>query len=57
LESPGAGSQPVASFVFIPATSTVTLISPTHNAQGVTNSPDLKVSLSNAAPGGLTVKF
>jgi hypothetical protein len=55
LETPG--SEPVASFVFIPASSTLSLVAPTNSAQNVGNNPDLQVGVSNAAPGNLTVKF
>lgn len=57
LQTPGAGTEPVASFVFIPAAATATLVAPAHNAVGQLNSPALQVSVSNAAPGNLTAKF
>lgn len=57
LQTPGAGLEPVASFVFIPAAATVTAISPPDNAQGVAKSPVLQAAVSNGAPGHLTVKF
>lgn len=57
LQTPGAGGEPVASFVFIPASAAVTVVNPPHNAVGQSNAPDLQVSVSNAAPGNLTVQF
>src|ERR1051325_344526 len=57
LQTPGGGGEPVASFVFIPAQITATLVAPINNAQGLTNSPELKVAVSNGAPGSLTVRY
>lgn len=56
-QTPGAGGEPVASFVFIPAAATATVVTPPHNAVGQFNAPTLQVSVSNTAPGELTVKF
>ena len=55
LQSPTA--QPVASFVFIPAAATATLISPPENTLNVGGTVTLSAAVSNAAPGELTVTF
>jgi hypothetical protein len=57
LQTPGGGTEPVASFVFIPAGPTATLVSPPDRAAGLPNSPALQVAVSNAAAGNLTVDF
>jgi len=57
LQTPGAGLEPVAGFVFIPAAATAALIAPPDNAQGQPAFPTLQVGVTNAAPGNLTVKF
>ena len=57
LQTPGSGLEPVASFVFIPAAATATLVSPAHNAQNQVSSPTLQVTVSNTAPGNATVQF
>lgn len=57
LQTPGGGSEPVASFVFIPAAATATLVSPADHAQGLGTSPTLQVAVSNAAAGSLTMRF
>lgn len=57
LQTPGNGLQPVTSFVFIPASTTVTLVSPADNASNQPISPSLQANVSNSAPGNLTVKF
>lgn len=57
LQTPDSGFQPVASFVFIPAGTTATLVSPLDNAENTASSPQLQVNVSNTAPGNLTVKF
>jgi hypothetical protein len=57
---PGHGLQTppeaVASFVFIPAP-TATLVSPANGAVNIASSPTLKVAVSDATGGDLTVKF
>ncbi|MEO5803823.1 MAG: Ig-like domain-containing protein [Verrucomicrobiota bacterium] len=57
LQTPGSGTQAVASFVFIPSAATVTLVSPADAAQNQTISPALKVSVSNSAAENLTVRY
>lgn len=47
----------VASFVFIPATATATLVSPADYAQNQVSNPSLKVSVSNTVSGNLTVSY
>jgi len=56
LQTPGGGTEPVASFVFIPAIAG-TLISPTDEATGLSTAPTLQVSVPNPVAGGLTVTF
>jgi hypothetical protein len=59
LQTPvGASGQPeaVASFVFIPVP-TATLVSPDTHARNVGSSPILRVAVSNALSGALTVSF
>ena len=50
LQTPGAGLEPVASFVFIPASATVSLLAPTNNAPNVGANPNLQVTVSNSTP-------
>lgn len=50
-------SGAVASFVFIPAAISATLVSPLDNSQNRSVSPKLQVAVSNNAPGNLTVSF
>jgi hypothetical protein len=57
LQTPGGGFEPVASFVFIPATATAALISPPHSAPDQSRTPTLSVAVTNLASGPLTVKF
>ena len=53
----GLATQPVASFVFIPATATATLVSPQLGATNATAAPNLQVNVTNSGPGNLTVEF
>ena len=55
LQSPDG--EPAVSFVFIPATATMGLVSPVNNAQGQLNAPVLEVSVTNSGPGNLNVQF
>ncbi len=60
LQTPvGANGEPeaVASFVFIPTLPTVTLVAPEPQAQNLGPAPVLKVAVSNAVSGNLTVTF
>jgi len=50
-------TQPVASFVFIPATGSAALIAPPENAQDMGGSVTLSVAVSNVAPGDLSLTF
>jgi hypothetical protein len=57
LQTPGGGSEPVASFVFIPAPATATLLSPANDAQNLPNSVTLQAAVSNNAAGNLSLTF
>jgi len=57
LQTPGSGLEPVASFVFVPAAATATLISPADHAQNLGVAPTLSVAVTNLAAGNLTAKF
>ena len=50
-------TQPVASFVFIPAGPTATLLTPPNTATNVGGAPNLQVAVSNIAGGNLTVEY
>ncbi|MDB6024549.1 MAG: phosphohydrolase [Verrucomicrobiales bacterium] len=50
-------TQPIASFVFIPAAATLTLISPANNATNLGASPNLQVVVSNTTSTNLTIEF
>lgn len=56
LQTPGGGTEPVASFVFIPSIA-ATQFSPADEATGVGASPTLSVSVPNPIDGNLTVTF
>jgi len=56
LQTPGSGTEPVASFVFIPSIG-ATQVSPADEATGAGASPTLKVSVPNPSAGNLTVTF
>lgn len=55
LQTPG--TQPVASFVFIPSAMSANLVSPPSNSQNRSVSPSLQVAVTNSVPGNLSVKF
>ncbi|MBA4150001.1 MAG: metallophosphoesterase [Verrucomicrobia bacterium] len=55
LQTPG--TQPVASFVFIPVTARTTLVAPADRAPNQVKSPTLQVNVTNATPGNVTVQF
>jgi hypothetical protein len=57
LQTPGGGSEPVASFVFIPAPATATLLSPANDAQNVPTTVTLQAVVSNNAAGNLTLTY
>jgi len=57
LQTPGAGLEPVASFVFIPAAATAALLSPPMSAPNQSSTTTLSVGVTNLAAGNLTVKF
>lgn len=57
LQTPGSGTQAVASFVFIPVTARMSLVSPANDATNQFRSPRLEVSVSNAIPGQLTLTY
>src|SRR4029077_15745948 len=57
LQTPGSGLEPVASFVFIPAPATATLLSPTNDAQNLPTNVTLQAAVSNNAAGNITLTF
>ena len=57
LQTPGGGLEPVASFVFVPAPATASLIGPANKAANVANHANLQVVVSNSASGNLTVSY
>lgn len=56
LETPGSGSEPAASFIFIPAIA-AEQVSPADEATGIGAAPTLKVAVPNPVSGRLTVTF
>lgn len=56
LQTPGGGTEPVASFVFIPSIA-ATQVSPADEATGLGAAPTLKVTVPNPISGNLTVTF
>ncbi len=57
LQTPGSGLEPAASFVFVPAGATVTLLSPVNNTANVASSVTLQAAVSNSTPSNVTVNF
>lgn len=57
LQSPSSGTEPVASFVFIPGGATANLLAPSANAAGQISNPTLQAGISNPAPANVTVQF
>lgn len=56
LQTPAGGSEPVASFVFIPGIA-ATQVSPVDEATGLGVTPTLQVAVPNPIAGNLTVTF
>ena len=56
LQTPGGGTEPVASFIFVPSIG-ATQISPADEATGLGASTMLKVGVPNPVSGNLTVTF